>query len=110
MTRSGDAFGESSVNWSVQGGTASGSADFVQNAGVLTFGFGETTPDGRYTNDAGCGTFCVVPDAGRPFVPRPDAGVMTGGGNAGCACSTASAFGPMLALAALAVVARRRRR
>jgi MYXO-CTERM domain-containing protein len=61
-------------------------------------------------NDAGCGTFCVVPDAGRPFVPRPDAGVMTGGGNAGCACSTASAFGPMLALAALAVVARRRRR
>jgi Ca2+-binding RTX toxin-like protein len=43
VTRSGDAFGESSVNWSVQAGTASGSADFVQNAGVLTFGFGETT-------------------------------------------------------------------
>ena len=60
-------------------------------------------------DDAGCGTFCVVPDAGRPFVPRPDAGVMTGGGNAGCACSTSSAFGPMLALAALGLVARRRR-
>lgn len=61
-------------------------------------------------NDAGCGTFCVVPDAGRPFVPRPDGGVMNGGGNAGCACSTASAFGPMLALAMLGLVARRRRR
>ncbi len=43
VTRSGDAFGESSVNWSVQGGTASGSTDFVSNSGLLTFGFGETT-------------------------------------------------------------------
>lgn len=60
--------------------------------------------------DAGCGTFCSVPDAGRPFVPRPDAGVSSGGGSAGCACSTSSAFGPMLALAALSLVARRRRR
>jgi hypothetical protein len=60
-------------------------------------------------NDAGCGTFCNVPDAGRPFVPRPDAGISGGGGNAGCACSTPGAFGPMLALAGLALWARRRR-
>lgn len=59
--------------------------------------------------DAGC-TFCTVPDAGRPFVPRPDAGVPTGGGNAGCACSTTDAFGPMLMLMATTLAASRRRR
>jgi hypothetical protein len=62
------------------------------------------------SNDAGCRAFCDVPDAGRPLVPMPDAGTVTGGGNAGCACSTPSTFGPMLALAAVSLVARRRRR
>ncbi len=59
--------------------------------------------------DSGCGTFCNVPDAGRPFVPRPDAGPPTGGGNAGCACSTPSAIGPMLMVIAFAIARLSRR-
>ncbi len=59
--------------------------------------------------DAGCTTFCNVPDAGRPFMPRPDAGPVGGGGYAGCGCSTKGAFEPMLAFAVLVLAARRRR-
>lgn len=59
--------------------------------------------------DAGCGVFCNVPDAGRPMMPRPDGGVMTGGGNAGCACSSAS-FDALLGVAGLGLWLARRRR
>ncbi|MDX2013522.1 MAG: MYXO-CTERM sorting domain-containing protein [Myxococcaceae bacterium] len=61
-------------------------------------------------NDAGCTVFCTPPDAGMMFRPRPDGGPMTGGGSAGCACSTPGGFGPMLGLVGLALAARRRRR
>jgi MYXO-CTERM domain-containing protein len=60
--------------------------------------------------DAGCTVFCSAPDAGMPFRPRPDGGTPSGGGSAGCACSTPGAFSPMLGLVGLALAARRRRR
>jgi hypothetical protein len=73
---------------------------------------GETCVSGQCeppTNLDG-GPFTNVPDAGRPFMPRPDAGIPSGGGSAGCAC-TANDAGVMLAsLLGAWLFGRRRRR
>lgn len=56
--------------------------------------------------DAGCGTLCNRPDAGRPVVVVPaDAG--TGGGTGGCGCNSVD---PLTVFAALALFGIRRRR
>lgn len=56
--------------------------------------------------DAGCGTLCNRPDAGRPVVVvPPDAGM--GGGTGGCGCNSVD---PSLMFAALALFCVRRRR
>ncbi len=57
--------------------------------------------------DAGCGTLCNKPDAGRPVVVTPkDAGPGTGG-TGGCGCSTVD---PLAVLSALSLLGLSRRR
>ncbi|MGV3621382.1 MAG: matrixin family metalloprotease [Archangium sp.] len=56
--------------------------------------------------DAGCGTLCNRPDAGRPVVVVPTDGG-TGGGTGGCGCASVD---PLAVFAALALVGVRRRR
>jgi hypothetical protein len=59
--------------------------------------------------DAGCGTLCTRPDAGKPIVvPRKDGGVGDGG-SGGCGCSSVDPL-VLAALGALIVGRRRSRR
>lgn len=53
--------------------------------------------------DAGCGTLCNRPDAGRPIVPSRDAGVGGGDGSGGCGCQPVGASPAWLALGWLAL-------
>lgn len=60
--------------------------------------------------DAGCGSICQKPDAGRPIVVTPrDAGT-GGGGDGGCGCSTVDPMAAWLALGALIALRRKERR
>ena len=43
VTRTGDASGTSSVNWTTVAGTASAGSDFTSSFGMVTFAAGQTT-------------------------------------------------------------------
>lgn len=58
--------------------------------------------------DAGCGTLCTRPDAGKPIVVTPPDGGTGGGGFGGCGCGAVDPAGLLGLVGLVSVLARRR--
>lgn len=64
----------------------------------------------NFSEDAGCGAFCMQADSGKPIVvPKRDAGT-GGGGSGGCGCATSSELAGLLAVGFVAWALGRKQR